>query len=509
MRLSCIACVLLLWCGPAWCAEPHLVFRTAVVVQSADGETVRAWRHTVKRGEHLWRILRREFAMQDQDIARFCALAQRLNPQLRNLDALQPGQRLLLPFALTPDNATVQTALPTAETRTLVVGPGEHLARMLRTPCDLCDRVIFDPQFIQRLHAANPHIADLDRLEVGQRLIIPLPGPARQCALRRRMQPALEQVVRALGGRALAGAAAGQYVLPGGRCVRVRYHDAAPPAATAAHVVAITPQDDIPGLIDKLVAACGFYQVQRNGAMTLHRDRLHVRLAGDWVLFHDATCRRATVISLEAAGAASLEAPLRQYLTGIGVRLVQVAPSGTVLDPAPIAVADRPARGGLSDAEVVDALLTAGGVPFERSVPSGIYQTMYAGAQHEVVLDRLFYRRGARCVIDFQGLPPRICSTLRLSGYHLLQWTAPVSRTPDTLRQLLSFCGLAAEGPPVGLPAGEAASGAVQIALPALRVTRTSAPLLFALQPLPAGLAATVRARGGELVAWYPADALK
>lgn len=154
--------------------EPHLVFKKSVVVKEYAEGRAHTEQHVIKKGEHLWKILREQYRMSDTSINFFCKIARAVNPEIEDLNVLQPSQNILLPFKFIPgdgsDNSTIM--IQTQDYRH-IVKPNEHLGQILRTQFNLPDDVIFNRITKSLIQDANPDIVDLNHISPGQSITVP------------------------------------------------------------------------------------------------------------------------------------------------------------------------------------------------------------------------------------------------------------------------------------------------------------------------------------------------
>jgi len=170
--------------------EPHLMFKKTVVVKEFKDGQAHTEQHSIKKGDHLWKILREQFNMSDASINFFCKIAKVVNPEIEDLNVLQPSQNILLPFKYIPgdgsDNSTIMI-----ETKDYqhVVQPSEHLGQILRTQFNLPDTLIFNRITKSLIRDANPEIDDLNQISPGQTIIVPREVFAMQQFIDRDMLP--------------------------------------------------------------------------------------------------------------------------------------------------------------------------------------------------------------------------------------------------------------------------------------------------------------------------------
>ncbi len=154
--------------------EPHLVFKKSVLVKEYKGGQAYSAPHTVRKGDHLWKILREQYNMSNKRIAFYCRIAKAINPQIKNIDVLEPKQNILVPYKYVKgspaDNATKPFPEHDVE---YVIKEGQHLGKILRDNYNLPEYVIFSKRTFRLIKEANPAIENINNLEKGQKIILP------------------------------------------------------------------------------------------------------------------------------------------------------------------------------------------------------------------------------------------------------------------------------------------------------------------------------------------------
>ena len=175
--------------------EPHLVFKKSVVVKKYAEGQAHTEQHVIKKGEHLWKILREQYRMSDTSINFFCKIARAVNPEINDLNVLQPSQNILLPFKFIPgDGSDNSTIMIQTQDYHHVVKPNEHLGQILRTQFNLPDDVIFNRITKSLIQDANPDIIDLNNISPGQTIMVPREVFAMQQFIAHNVVP--EQIIR-------------------------------------------------------------------------------------------------------------------------------------------------------------------------------------------------------------------------------------------------------------------------------------------------------------------------
>ncbi len=146
----------------------------------APNLTVRTY--TVARGDSVIGLMRRQGLIHSRsDEAKLLALVKDLNPELKDLNLLEPGQKLNLPAALEDGAPALNEGQPKAPElepvtgvpyRRVLVRRGDNLVRLLRRQ-GLSDEMIHK-RFLRLTLDINPELRDPNLIEAGSELKIPV-----------------------------------------------------------------------------------------------------------------------------------------------------------------------------------------------------------------------------------------------------------------------------------------------------------------------------------------------
>ncbi len=153
--------------------EPHLIFKKTVKVIEYDEGRAYTAPHTIRKGDHLWKILREYYKMPDSDIAFYCKIAKAVNPAIKNIDTLYPEQDILVPYKYIKGMQDNETGSVPQHDVEHVFREGEHFGMVLRDRYHLPDHIIFSRNTAALIREANPDIVSLDSIEDGQKVVIP------------------------------------------------------------------------------------------------------------------------------------------------------------------------------------------------------------------------------------------------------------------------------------------------------------------------------------------------
>ncbi len=161
-----------------------IAFTKNVVVKKYKMGDVQAEPYTVERGDNLWVILVKNYGVKNRQFYFFCKITKSLNPKLRNVHEIVPGQVLLIPFKYVPhfevdkegfrsvllDVLSSQSSeMPTEE---YTFSKGEHMAQVLRDMYNVPDDLIFN-KYLEMVERLNPDMDDIDFVKPEQKIILP------------------------------------------------------------------------------------------------------------------------------------------------------------------------------------------------------------------------------------------------------------------------------------------------------------------------------------------------
>ena len=169
---------LLLLAVPGTWAEktPRLFFKKEIQSPTSDEKT---YTHQVREGEWLYEILR-SHGFSDQEIPVLLKAISRLNPHIRDLDSIQPGQTIHIP-PLKPITRPETAASPPRQAplrytaRPYVIRSGDTAVAILRQQANVPEHLIFN-EYLNLLRSINPGIRDIDTIAAGQRIQVPVPA---------------------------------------------------------------------------------------------------------------------------------------------------------------------------------------------------------------------------------------------------------------------------------------------------------------------------------------------
>ncbi|MGE5838284.1 MAG: LysM peptidoglycan-binding domain-containing protein [Deltaproteobacteria bacterium] len=153
-----------------------------------EGKKVVLETYTVKKGDHLWQILRQRGLLEKKNLPEFLAALKKLNSSFSNLDVIHPGDKIVIPLTIVPvkglpavARATEETVISMEQLKDLkledyTVQQGDSLIKVVKGRYSLTDDQV-NEAYLHALARLNPEISNLDRVYPGQVVRLPVYTP--------------------------------------------------------------------------------------------------------------------------------------------------------------------------------------------------------------------------------------------------------------------------------------------------------------------------------------------
>ena len=142
--------------------------------------------YTVKKGECLFGIIRKELGVSPKEISRTLHKIKTLNPHIKNIHVLYEGQKILLPKARTSSGKGIpdqnRKAQKKSQSATVVtadknflkytVKKGDGLYQIIRKEVTASPRELHTT--LKKIKKLNPHIRNINIIRPGDTLILPI-----------------------------------------------------------------------------------------------------------------------------------------------------------------------------------------------------------------------------------------------------------------------------------------------------------------------------------------------
>jgi hypothetical protein len=189
--LTCAICLGLIYPQPGTAASPSIKtsFKRYAVYPYKDRK-VMCERYQVAKDDWLYKIFRQKGEISEKDFPLFLAMFKFLNPGISNIDAINPGQRVLIPLKMvsgkdfdktTPGVVEVPVIEFSTHQEKLSPRYRKHQVKKGDTVSQLMDPVFLNrdgtltPQGLALFTLANPGVSRPDRIQEGRILNLPLP----------------------------------------------------------------------------------------------------------------------------------------------------------------------------------------------------------------------------------------------------------------------------------------------------------------------------------------------
>jgi nucleoid-associated protein YgaU len=467
-----------------------------------EGKKVVTETHTVKKGDHLWQLLRERGLLEKKNLPELLAALKKLNSSLSNLDLIYPGDKIVIPLTITPVKGLQAVAQKGEETvisleqlkdlklESYTVQQGDSLIKVVKGRYSLRDEQI-DEAYLQILSRLNPEIDNLNRIYPGQVVRLPIYTPQIvRMPIRREKPSRPPETAQALAAApspppeqpkgppalsqqlteffALLGEEwvnTGEHFIPlkaggqvnlkaeafpilslgnGQRVIVDLYHELPEKMAQVIsanwdnyRVVHLKADEDLRGAVNKILAACEYFKIYKQGEPLELRGDITLQVSADWIIQTSEDRSRTLLINLADKSGSRIPPELRNFLTNLGVKSIEYPPAQQNAPEAPAPARSDVLFAGKDKAAVIESVLNLTGQTFTRDVEMPVIQGQKSGVSLMVKADFFLYVDGKDSIIDFTGIGPDIVPLLkeyRVSVLSLANEQDPaliVSRTLD------------------------------------------------------------------------------
>lgn len=160
-------------------SEPYKIY----VVNTYGTWDIVCDRYVVKKGDHIWEILRRKGRIAEENFPQFVEILKDMNPHIQDVDKIYPGQAIVIPLKQVPSSnrGTPEDREPRYVTIPMIpdvlfdyhtVESGDYLSQIVTRHLNVSWHEIPDDYF-ETFRRLNPAIEDLDLIYPGQMVRIP------------------------------------------------------------------------------------------------------------------------------------------------------------------------------------------------------------------------------------------------------------------------------------------------------------------------------------------------
>lgn len=189
--LSAVVGLILLGSGILPVSTHGAILYKSYVVRVDRGTDILCDPYHVEKNDYVYKIFRERGEISEKDFPEFLSIFRRLNPHIRNIDRIHPGQQILIPLKklkqdALPDQASGIVTIPfitlTDVTELLKKYAYEHTVRPGESVSVLISRryVGYGSRIFQNgirlFKLMNPTIRNINHIYPGQRLLLPDPA---------------------------------------------------------------------------------------------------------------------------------------------------------------------------------------------------------------------------------------------------------------------------------------------------------------------------------------------
>lgn len=364
--------------------------------------------YTVRPGDSLSKVVMDFYRMPSGHLyGDYLGLVRKLNPEIKDINAIYPGQKIRLP--------------------------------------------VYSPQGVRMPVVASqpvqPEAVPMERPK--SQLALPLSGIFGELG-EEWIQSGQQFIPLRSGGQVDLKAESYPFInLRNGRKIILDINNALPEKMgqliesswSSYRVVPILKEDGLSEALRKILAASGYAKVLERGDGIELQGEISFKLGGDWVvqLTENASDQlpHTAVINLERDSSMRTPKTLRDYLALQGVEVIEYPkekdPPGQAVGNA--FMLDRPEN----PRALIQALLYLTGRTFSKDVEIPVYQSQRADAKLAIKADYFLKIGGDDAIIDLTGFDAKMASFLKDHAFRVLTLapdTAPLDMVASTLRFL-------------------------------------------------------------------------
>jgi hypothetical protein len=468
-------------------------------VHEIENKKVLAENYTVKKDDHIWQILRSKGLLDRKDLPEILSVLKKLNRSLTDLDMIRPGDSLIIPLTIVPlgadkkplaQAATEVTPIESLEEVPLenyTVSPGDSIIKVVTGRYNIPDQYLYN-EYLELVRKLNPSIDDINKIYPGQKIRIPVYSPQivrlpltpspKPVEKKEAPMPKLKEDRQELGrqlGRlfALLGeewVQRGEHFLPlrsggqinlnanvfpilrlsSGRIIIVDLSGQMPEKMKKIIesnwanylTVHLSRDDNLRTALGEILPACGYRMLSDKGDPLKMTGDIPILVNADWIVEVTPTGQedspRYKAITLLDTGISRTPAPLKSYLSTLGLDIIEYPPASDGVDRWGEETDILPP--GEDVGGFIERILDLVGRPHSSDVDIPIYQAGEKDFNIIVKADFLFNQDGRECLIDYTGLDPEVTSLLEENGFRVLP-IAGMTDPQNILLETLSFIG--------------------------------------------------------------------
>ncbi len=506
-------------------------------VQKIDGKKVLVESHKIKKGEHVWQILRDKGLLKSANLPELLTILKKLNKSFKNLDLIHPGQKLLVPLKIVPikgltapksSTAELKVTLPELEKVKLenyTVRPGDNIVKIVTGKYSIPPARLYT-EYLNLVKKLNPDLKDLNRIYPGQKIRLPIYSPQMIRKPIKKKKPAprpslvgdedkanpawkdLQKIFIAMeeewvqeGEHFIPLKSGGQIDLKASsfpvinllndKRIIVDIYNKLPDKMARLieaswgnyKVIHLLQNDGLKACLDKILRATGYPRILSRGEPLELGGQFPLTITGDWVIVRAnepmEKYARIVVLNILGENEPRLCPPLKQFLNAQGIKIIEYPGSPQAFGGKKIKVDTISTGQGVRG--VARTLLRVTGHKFRENIEIPVYGNQQKEFNLIIKADLFFKNKDKDAIIDFSGLGKDIASFLKEHQFELLSLphSAP---SLSVVSHILDFLGVANdEGVHPLMGADRATSHNVTVSINGVIFTDSEKNVIFAI----------------------------
>jgi LysM repeat protein len=369
-------------------------------------------KYTVKPGDSLIRIAKGRYNIPPKDLHHeYLALVEKLNPSIKDLNIIHPGQIIRLPIyspeivrkpigravSPTPGHKTLSPLAPALRQIFLEMGEewvqtGEHFI-----PLKSGGQIDLEAKSFPII---NVH--------TGLRVIVDLKSKLP------------DKMVRLIES-----------------------------SWESYRIVRLAEDYDLNTALDKILRVCNYPKILRRGEPIELKGDIALKITGDWVITisENPLDNRHGLVVINLTSPNTLNTPqlIKNYLAGLGIKVIEYPPGD---EDTLENLEEAQKLGGDGDpSSLMATLLRVAGQSFSTRVEIPVYQSQNSGFKLTINADFLLNIKGRDAIIDMTGLDPEIISFLKEHRFLILSLAAE-KKSLAMVEKTLEFLGVQSDAGP-------------------------------------------------------------
>jgi hypothetical protein len=478
-------------------------------IHEVEGRKVLTEPYTVKKGDHVWQLLRERGLLEKRELPELLDVLKRLNSSFTNLDLIHPGEHLVIPLTLSPVKGLAGVAakkpatpisladLKDLKLESYTVQPGDSLIKVVKSRYGLGDRHI-SQEYLEQLKRLNPEIEDLNLIYPNQVVRLPVYTPQvvrapikpirrAQAEVKENKEETkltekgpttlsleLSNLFTLMGeewlntGEHFIPLASGGQInlkadsfpilnLTNGNHVIVDLHNELPERMAQVissnwqnyRVAHLQERDDLRGALNKIFPLCGFHRLYRSGEPLELVSDIRLQITADWIIVPIPALQgereQTILVDLTDRPGTKIPYELRDFLAAQGVKSIEYPPPSQADVPPPGRA--EVLKPGHDKARLVETVLTLAGQGFTRNMEMPLHKDGDSGFNLTVKADFFLYLNKKEAIIDYSGIGTEMIPLLK--EYNVSVLSVAAEADPEVIvSRILDFIGVKFDSKP-------------------------------------------------------------